>query len=146
MVHEFRWRGADVLRLLDEARAAAQRRMTFDQLVEFHGLADSDPIEWSAVFDSPDHGPDVKPALHLVSNWGVALRSNAVLPPGAGRVVVYADGYGRDRHVDGSDFTEVLDAEGLIGIRPEDDLVILLDPDADTFQIRVDPAVRARRR
>lgn len=61
MVHEFRWRGADVLRLLAEAQSASERRMTFSARLEAAGLGDSDVEDWSAVDEVPDRGPDVPP-------------------------------------------------------------------------------------
>lgn len=151
MVHEFRWAGSDVLRLLAQSRAAATRFMTFSERLEAAGLADSDVDDWSAVDASPDRGPAVAPAIHFVSDRGVYLMSNAVLPPETKREVIYAGGYNPDVepfeqwHIGGDDFVERLGEEVFREIGSDDVLVIRLNPRADTFEIGIEPAKRARK-
>jgi hypothetical protein len=151
MVHEFRWRGADVLRLLAEAQSATGRRMTYTQRLEAAGVADSDVEEWSAADEVPDRGPDVPPALHFVKDHGVYLMSNAVLGENAKRDVVYAAGYDPDKvpfeewHIGGDDFVELLERETFDGLKPDEIFIIRLDPHGESFEIGIAPPPRRRK-
>ena len=151
MMHEFRWQGMAVHRLLDESRAAAERFMTFSERLEAAGLADSEIDDWSAVDAFPDRGAAVAPAIHFVSDHGVYLMSNAVLPPDTKRQVIYAAGYNPDKdpfeqwHIGGDDFVERLGEEVFRGLGADDVLFIRLDPRGDTFEIGIESAKRTRK-
>jgi hypothetical protein len=123
MENRFEFEGAEVLPLLEEARAAKERLWTEAQRyveagVDLHA-------EDTALADDVDH-PETgaPPGLWLANDRGVYLRSNA--KKRAEGSVAYARGYRGEVQVGGEPVCEFIDAAPLEPLRAGDTLVVTL--------------------
>ncbi|HYJ79999.1 MAG TPA: hypothetical protein VEW03_10380 [Longimicrobiaceae bacterium] len=123
MEQRFEFEGAEVRALVEESRAAAERRMTFAQRCLAAGVSpeSADP-DWEAVEAHPDTG--APPGLWLRNDRGVYLSSNAADRPEGS--VAAARGYRAEVQVGDEEFCEFIDAGQLDLLEPDDTLVVTL--------------------
>jgi hypothetical protein len=123
MERRFEFEGAEVLALLGESEAAAERLMTEAQRYLAAGidLHAEDP----ELHDEVEHpGTGAPPGLWLTNDRGVYLRGNAA--DRSAERVAYAHGYRADVQVGDEPMCEFIGADSLQQLRPEDVLVLTL--------------------
>jgi hypothetical protein len=123
MEHRFEFDGAEVLGLMDESRAAAERLMTEAQRYVAAGIDfDSEDPQLHDEVEGPATG--APPGVWLMNDRGVYLRSNAA--DRSAERVAYANGYRADVQVGDEPMCEFIGADSLQQLRPEDVLVLTL--------------------
>ncbi len=127
MENRFEFEGAEVLPLLEEARAAKERLWTEAQRYVQAGV-DLKAADAAALDDDVDH-PETgaPPGLWLVNDRGVYLRSNA--KKRAADAAAWARGYRGEVRVGDETICEFIDAATLEPLRAGDTLVVTLAED-----------------
>lgn len=148
MRYQFVWRGADILALIEEAKTAEMRTLSYRERLDRAGVTDDVPFEeWDATVSRiPVAAADVDPKLVFVHDNGVYMMSNAAKGGVQnGALIFYAAGYnpdvdGEDAYVMGDDFAEYLDIGWIEenNLRPNDRFVIELDPYGDNLGISIE--------
>jgi hypothetical protein len=123
MEQRFEFEGAEVLALLEESRAAAERLMTEAQRYVAAGV-DLSAEEADAEADVDHPGTGAPPGLWLMNDRGVYLRSNAKKRKTGS--VAYARGYRGEVQVGDEPYCEFVDAAPLAQLRDQDTLVVTL--------------------
>jgi hypothetical protein len=122
MEGRFEFDAAEVLPLLDEARAAASREMTEAQRFVAAGVDLNAPPSEGWEGDVHEVKGDAPPGVWLMNDRGVYLRSNARSRPGAR--VAHARGYRADVPVGDDSICEFIGADQLAPMQAGDTLVI----------------------
>lgn len=137
-MYEFRWKGKDILELVDEAKKAAKRSPSY---TDKEARTDVDWEKEGHVHES------VPPQLVWVHDEGVYMMSNAEVLEGVKPLVKYAEGWNpkvvgwENAYLPGDDFAEFIDlGENLFAkLKPQDVFIIqLTNPHASDFQMIVE--------
>jgi hypothetical protein len=121
MEGRYEFEGSEVRALLEEARAARERRWTEAQRYLEAGVdLSADAAGWDEEPEGPETG--APPGLWLMNDRGVYLRSNA--SDGGGARVAFARGYRAEVAVGDEPMCEFIDAAPLEQLRPGDTLVV----------------------
>lgn len=121
MTERYEFEGSEVLALLEESQAAAERLYTEAQRYVAAGVdLEAEEGAWEGEPEHPRTG--APPGLWLVNDRGVYLRSNAA--DRAGAQLAHARGYRADVQVGDEPICEFIDAGPLQQLRPTDVLVI----------------------
>lgn len=148
MRYRFVWKGADILALIEEAKTAKERNMSYAERLERAGIKEGSVSLADEVLllqNVPTAAPDVTPKLVFVHDDGVYMMSNAAKGGRRnGALVFYAEGYNPEIDSDhawvlGDDFAEYIEIDWIEknNLRPDDRFLIMLDPYADTYEMMI---------